>query len=309
VRDTFIKVLLNEARKNPDIFLITGDLGFGVLDDFAKELPNQFLNAGVAEQAMMSMAAGIASTGKRVFVYSIANFPTLRCLEQIRNDVCVMNNSVVIVSVGAGYSYGSHGYTHHAIEDLAAIRTLPNIEIFSPGDPVEAEAVTKLIMKKSSPAYLRLGKNGEANFTLDNHNISENRFRELRSGSQGTLVFTGSVGQVALKAAEVLKDLGISVAVASVPFPSRLDDDYLRNALAKGPLVTIEEHAIRGGFGSAVLEKVHSMSGVNKNRIGLIAANQDDISLVGTQDYLRTRNGITDEAIVAKFKALLVDQA
>ena len=106
MRDTFVKTLLEEARRDPNIILITGDLGYGVLDEFAKELPGQFINSGVNEQAMMGMAAGYASTGKRVFAYSIGNFPTLRCLEQIRNDVCFMNNSVVVVSVGAGYSYG-----------------------------------------------------------------------------------------------------------------------------------------------------------------------------------------------------------
>jgi hypothetical protein len=111
----------------------------------AAELPNQFINAGVNEQAMMGMAAGIASTGKRVFVYSIGNFPTLRCLEQIRNDICLMNNPVVVVSVGAGYAYGPQGYTHHALEDIAVIRALPNIQVVIPADPIEAKLVTKFL--------------------------------------------------------------------------------------------------------------------------------------------------------------------
>ena len=132
MRDAFVKSLLEEARKDPNLILITGDLGFGVLDEFQQALPKQFINSGVNEQAMMGMAAGIASTGKRVFVYSIGNFPTLRCIEQIRNDVALMNNPVVVVSVGAGYAYGSQGYTHHALEDIAILRAIPNIEFIVP---------------------------------------------------------------------------------------------------------------------------------------------------------------------------------
>ncbi|MFN3077751.1 MAG: transketolase, partial [Alphaproteobacteria bacterium] len=150
MRDAFIESLLEEARKDQNIILITGDLGFGVLDKFQKELPNQFINSGVNEQAMMGLAAGLASTGKRVFVYSIGNFPTLRCLEQIRNDICFMDNSVVVVSVGAGYAYGPQGYTHHTLEDIAVMRALPNLEVIVPADPIEVKVVTKFLARTKS---------------------------------------------------------------------------------------------------------------------------------------------------------------
>ena len=161
MRDTFVKTLLEEAKTDKNIILMTGDLGYGVLDTFQNELPGQFINSGVNEQTMMGMAAGYASTGKRVFVYSIANFPTLRPLEQIRNDVCLMDNPVVVVSVGAGYAYGSQGYTHHALEDIAVLRALPNMEVIVPADPYETRELTLLIIASRKPTYLRLGKSNE----------------------------------------------------------------------------------------------------------------------------------------------------
>jgi transketolase len=171
-----MQTLLDNAKKDPNIVFITGDLGFGVIEDFQSQLPGQFINAGVSEQAMMGMAAGIASTGKRVFVYSIGNFPTLRCLEQIRNDVCLMNNPVVIVSVGAGYSYGSQGYTHHALEDIAVMRALPNMNVYVPCDSVEAKALTNYLCKDKSPSYLRLGKSGEPILHKSDILVNDNKY-------------------------------------------------------------------------------------------------------------------------------------
>ena len=167
MRDAFVETLLEEAKIDENIILITGDLGFGVLDKFQKELPNQFINSGVNEQTMMGMAAGIASTGKRVFVYSIGNFPTLRCLEQIRNDICLMNNPVVVVSVGAGYAYGPQGYTHHSLEDIAVMRALPNLEVLIPADPAETKSLTRFLTKSHSPSYLRLGKSNEETILIN----------------------------------------------------------------------------------------------------------------------------------------------
>ena len=148
MRDAFIKKLALMASSDEKIFLLVGDLGYGVVDDFAKSFPKQFLNAGVAEQNMMGMAAGLAHSGYKVFVYSIANFPTIRCLEQIRNDVCYHNLDVTIVAIGAGFGYGTLGYSHFAIEDLAVLRCLPNLNIYSPGDSYELEVALDQIDKK-----------------------------------------------------------------------------------------------------------------------------------------------------------------
>ena len=133
MRDFFIEELTKHATANPNIMLITGDLGFGVFDEFSRDLPAQFINAGVAEQNMTMVAAGMAIEGKKIFTYSIGNFPTLRCLEQIRNDVCYHDLDVCIVSIGGGFSYGQLGMSHHAIEDLSIMRAIPNLRIFVPG--------------------------------------------------------------------------------------------------------------------------------------------------------------------------------
>ncbi len=305
MRDTFVKTLLEAAKNNPDIILMTGDLGYGVLEDFQKELPAQFINSGVNEQTMMGMAAGYASTGKRVFVYSIGNFPTLRCLEQIRNDVCLMNNPVVVVSVGAGYAYGSQGYTHHALEDIAVLRALPNMEVIVPADPAETRELTLAIIAARKPTYLRLGKSNEPAIHTAPPKVSLGTINEISAGTQGTLLFAGSVGVVAVAAAKELAAQGISVAVASMPFVSTIDVNYLRGALIKGPVIIIEEHSYRGGVGSAVLEIANSLN--LQGSIGLIAADQNNLSQIGDQNFLRAANGINLENIVKKFIALQVN--
>jgi transketolase len=304
MRDTFVKTLLAEAKKDPNIILMTGDLGFGVLDQFQKELPGQFINSGVNEQTMMGLAAGYASTGKRVFVYSIGNFPTLRCLEQIRNDVCLMNNSVVVVSVGAGYAYGSQGYTHHALEDIAVLRALPNMDVIVPADPHETVGITRLLVSTRNPAYLRLGKSNEPKIHENEISITPGKINELLSGNDGTIIFSGSVGVIALQAAKELASESVNVSVASMPFISRIDLGYLKSAAKKGPIVIVEEHSYRGGVGSAVLE-ILSMHGISA-RIALVASTQSNLSQIGDQDFLRNVNGINAESIVSKLKALKV---
>lgn len=305
MRDVFVKTLLEEAKKDKNIILITGDLGFGVLDEFQKELPKQFINSGVNEQTMMGMAAGIASTGKRVFVYSIGNFPTLRCLEQIRNDVCLMNNPVVIVSVGAGYAYGPQGYTHHALEDIAVLRALPNLEVAVPADPLEAKLLTKFLVKSKTPSYLRLGKSNEQDINQGDPVISPGKFNEIIPGESGTLLFVGSIGSIALKAREELGKQGFSVSVASVPFLTNLDREYLTSAASKGPIVTIEEHSSRGGFGSAVLEFLNAEN--ISASVGVIAAEQRELSKIGDQEFLRGQNSLHEKKIIEKFKSLMGD--
>jgi transketolase len=303
MRDAFIESLLDEAKKDQGIIMITGDLGFGVLDKFQRELPDQFINSGVNEQAMMGMAAGIASTGKRVFVYSIGNFPTLRCLEQIRNDICLMNNSVVVVSVGAGYAYGPQGYTHHALEDIAVMRALPNLEVVIPADPIETKLVTKFLANTKSPSYLRLGKSNEQNFNKGEPTISPGKFNELISGKSGSILFVGSVGKIALTAAEELQKLGVSVSVASVPFLMSLDKEYLTSASLKGPIVTIEEHSSRGGFGSTILEFLNAEKIYAS--VGIVAAEQRDLSQIGEQEFLRGQNSLHVKKVIEKFKVLM----
>lgn len=299
MRDAFVKILKEEAKLDPNIVLITGDLGFGVLEDFERELPSQFLNAGVAEQSMIGLAAGLASTGKRVFVYSIGNFPTIRALEQIRNDICYMNNPVVIVAVGSGYSYGSQGYTHHALEDLAVMRALPNMNVISPADPFETEFLTRCLVKDQRPTYLRLGRSGEKNFNAKRPKLREGKFNRLFEGNDGTVMFTGSIGANVLTAREHLLKMGLQINVFSVPFISFIDPDELRSLDSTKPIVVVEEHSVRGGLASAILETC----AMNKLQLRIIslAAQQRNLALIGDQNYLRDINGLSVQEIVNQF--------
>jgi len=161
MRTTFIENLVKEAKKDKSIVLLVGDLGFNVVETFQEKFPKRFYNVGVAEQNMMSIAAGLASQGFKVFTYSIANFPTFRCAEQIRNDIDYHNFNVTIVTVGGGYAYGNLGYSHHAVQDYGLMRLFPNFDIIAPADPVEVESALRYILSTNGPKYLRLNKSNK----------------------------------------------------------------------------------------------------------------------------------------------------
>jgi transketolase len=294
MRNEFAKLLTECASSNSSITLITGDLGYGVLDEFRARNPKQFINSGINEQAMMGMAAGMASVGLRPFVYSIGNFPTLRCLEQIRNDVCFMNNPVTIVSIGAGFAYGSQGYTHHAIEDLSILRSLPNLRIFSPADVFEVSLCMELILQSSEPAYLRLGKGGEPNIHTTSLAVNTAPIT-LKSGNGVTLAWTGSIGNNAVKAAKELLLDGIDVGLISFPVLSISAISKFFEEWAGERIITIEENSLAGGFGSFLLEVSSSMK-VNANLIRLGINHQNGIES-GSQDFMRRAAGIDSDSI------------
>lgn len=300
MRDAFVERLTQQASKNPDINLIVGDLGFSVIDDFASRFPQQFLNAGVAEQSMIGIAAGMAAARKKVFVYSIANFPTMRALEQIRNDVCYHNLDVSIVSVGAGLAYGPLGYSHHAVEDLAVMRALPGITIYSPSDPMEVYGCVDAICSTSGPNYLRLGKNREPKLQDHVPDLSRGEPVTLRSGSDLTMFVTGSIASVGIEVADFLySDHQISLRVVSVPVIKPLHfADLQESAAGTQGIVTLEEHTLSGGFGSAVLEEF----AVNNVRMDIlpIGLNTNSRSEIGTQGYLRDRAGLSIMEIAQK---------
>lgn len=297
MRDAFISELTVLAEEDPSVFLIVGDLGFSVIEGFAAQFPDRFLNVGVAEQTMLGVAAGLAAFGYKVFVYSIANFPTVRCLEQIRNDVCYHDRSVTVVSVGGGLSYGNLGYTHHAIEDLALMRALPNMRVLSPGDPVEARALTRYAVEHPGPAYLRLGKNGEAVLPREVAGpVAPDTVQVLRSGDDIALVATGSIAGSIVKAAELLAERGISARVISVPFVKPLPSAVLDAVSDVRAIVTVEEHSEVAGFGSAVLEAA------SKRRMTTpidVVGLPESVAgrFIGSQSYLRERGGLSPEAI------------
>jgi transketolase len=311
MRTAFIDELAILAGADPRIWLVTGDLGFSVLDAFAERFPDRFVNAGVAEQNMMGVASGLARMGAHVFVYSIANFPTFRCLEQIRNDVCYPGLGVTIVSVGSGFSYGSHGSTHHAIEDLAVMRALPNIVVVSPGDPNEARLATRALAALDGPAYLRLGKAGEP--TVDGAAEDEFSLRSMRSirhGTDVTVIATGSILTTAVAAADELERDGLSVRVLSAHTLRPFDGQSLLRALSEtAGVVTVEEHRLIGGLRSAAGEALVDAANWPSGRIVSLGVPPDVTMGTGDQVHLRRTSGLGTEAIVQAARGLVTGRS
>lgn len=299
MRNTFIETLLELAEEDPNLWLLNGDLGFSVLEPFMKKHADRYVNAGVAEQNMAGMAAGIALSGKTVFFYSIGNFPTLRCLEQIRNDICYHGADVKVVAVGAGYSYGSQGYTHHALEDVSALSALPGLEIFTPCDPAETREATRLIAKSGKPSYLRLARAGEP--VLGKGPVGDVRkIRFLREGKGLLVLASGPVASIAIEAAEKLASQGIELAVASVSCMKPLDESFLKTVAAKAPLIiTLEEHVRTGGLYAAVASVLAGE--VNRPRILSMAAPEPagKISTAGSREWQLDKVGLTSERLIA----------
>ncbi len=305
MRDAFISKLAELAESDSRIFLITGDLGFGVLDDFAKRFPKQFLNAGVAEQNMTMLATGLAMEGRIVYTYSIGNFPTLRPLEFIRNDACYHKANVKVVCIGGGFSYGALGISHHATEDLSILRALPDITVLSPGDDHEAQECTVAAAETPGTVYLRLDR---ASMTIDEPTaepFQRAKARKIREGRDVTLVSTGGMLGETLKAADSLATRGIQARVLSLHTIKPIDRAALIAAASEtGGLVTIEEHTVDGGLGGAVAE-VLLESGVVPARFKRIGLQSKFSSVVGSQEYLRTRYGLDAPAITEVTSAML----
>lgn len=300
MRDAFVRALMREAAADPNLVLITGDLGFGVLKPFWETYPKQFVNAGIAEQSMTGLAAGLARAGKTVLTYSIGNFPTLRCLEQIRNDCAYHGANVKIVCVGGGFVYGSLGMSHHATEDMAILRALPGVTVFTPGDPAETEAVVPVMLQTPGTCYLRLGRGGER--TLHTRPVdawSMPKALCLRDGSGIALLSAGGILSQTVDAAEKLQAEGISAAVWSFPCIKPIDKAaVLALAGRYRTLVTVEEHTIIGGFGSAVAEILaEAGSPARLRRVGM---NDTYACEVGSQDHLRKVYQMDAEAIARR---------
>jgi len=305
VRSAFLRRLLELAKDDPRIVLVTGDLGFGVLDEFERTLPAQYLNAGVAEQNMTAVATGMALEGFQVFTYSIGNFPTLRCLEQLRNDTFYHEANVKVVSVGGGFSYGQLGMSHHATEDLSILRALPGVVVCAPGSPFETTCLLDALVRTSGPAYFRLERVG-ASF-VDDPTIPcvLGKARQLRDGTDCTLVTTGGVLSEVLPAADALRERGIHCRVLNMHTIKPLDTEALSRAVAEtGAICTVEENTILGGLGGAVAEFCIELPTPPRGfrRLGI---RDCYTSAVGDQDYLRRVTGIDRGGIVEAVQELL----
>jgi transketolase len=300
MRDAFIAKLTSLAADNPKIMLITGDLGFGVLDKFSARFPKQFLNVGVAEQNMTGVATGLAMEGRIVFTYSIGNFPTLRCLEQIRNDAAYHDANVKVVAIGGGFSYGALGISHHATEDISIMRALPNVTVVAPGDIWEVSEATEAIAAKPGVCYLRLDKSAAPPSPLEGTPFCLGKARVVREGRDVTIASTGGILGEVLKAADTLNASGISTRILSVHTVSPLDSNAIFSACRDtGGIIAVEEHSVIGGLGGAIAEACLE-GGVVPRAFVRIALRAGFSSRVGSQEFLRDSYGINATAI---FKA------
>ena len=303
MRDTFVRTLLELAKENKNIELITGDLGFGVLKPFWEQFPDQFTNAGIAEQNMTTVAAGMALEGKIVFTYSIGNFPTLRCLEQIRNDCAYHKANVKIVCVGGGFVYGSLGMSHQATEDLAIIRALPDVVVLAPGDLVEAEEATKAMVNYPGTCYLRLGRGGEKRIHEHIDKFQIGKAIQVKEGEKIAIFSTGAIFEEVEGAYNILTRKGFFPAVYTFPTVKPIDVDVIWDCAQQFDyIVTCEEHNIVGGFGSAVAEVMAEMK-EKKAVLIRIGLNDQYAVLVGNQKYLREKYGMSAEKIAARIEA------
>lgn len=299
MRNTTIDTIYERAKEDPNIFLIVGDLGYSVVGDFAKELPDQVINVGISEQNMIGVAAGLALDGAKVFVYSIAPFVTMRCFEQIRIDVCYQNLDVNLIGVGGGFAYGTLGTTHHAIEDVAIMRSLPNMKIISPADKEEARFLVKDVLDSRGPFYVRLNRGGEENisgYSKTSESIRIGKNVEVRLGNDMVLFASGNILEVAVKVSDNLKKSGIGLKVISVHSLKPLDSNNIKKEISnKKAVFTLEEHNIIGGLGSAVSEIIAEGNvSVKFKRFGV---EDKYLSFIGKQDYLRGSVGLSVETI------------
>lgn len=298
MRDHVLSELTKLAQDDPRIYLITGDLGYVVLDRFREACKGRYINAGIAEQNMTALAAGLAREGNIVFTYSIGNFPTLRCIEQIRNDVCYHHSNVKILAVGGGFVYGNQGVTHHATEDIAMMRILPNMRVYVPGDAYEAVQCLKDAVTYNGPCYIRLARNKEENFHFENEVIDVSKLQQFaKNGTDVTIITTGAILCEGVKLQKKLVENGVKAGLVSVPRLKPIDKEGILNIAQNTKLVvTMEEHQDTAGLGGICAEILSEISGQHAvlYRCGL----HDEFSeMTGDQQYLRDFYGISADRL------------
>jgi transketolase len=299
MRDAFVRALTELAENDKSIFFITADLGFGVFDSYAQRFPDQYLNVGVAEQNMTGVATGLGLEGRKVFTYSIANFATLRCLEQIRNDAAYHDINLTVVASGGGFTYGGLGMSHHATEDIAIMRALPGITVVSPCTAWEAYEATKSLTSNSGVGYLRIEKGGIQEPINEHEKFVLGKSIQMTSGNDLSIIATGGIIEECLKASEELKEKGIRSRVISMHTVKPIDRMAILKAIEEtGYIICVEEHNRYGGLGSAVSEVL-----VESNlpcKYASITINDTYSAIVGSQEYLRSYYGLDKNSIVKK---------
>ncbi|MDQ3645199.1 MAG: 1-deoxy-D-xylulose-5-phosphate synthase [Actinomycetota bacterium] len=303
MRSAIVVELAELAARDSRVVLLTGDLGFTVLEEFAERFPERFFNVGVAEQNMVGVATGLADAGFIPYVYSIATFATLRPYEFIRNGPLLHGLPVRVIGVGGGLDYGHNGVTHYALEDVAIMRAQPGMTVVAPADPGQARAALREIHAHAGPAYLRVGRAGEAVPGLDGR-FRLGRLEALRDGDDVAVLALGSLATEALVAARALDREGIAsaVAVAASLAPAPVDD--LIALLSRVPVVvTVEAHYPSGGLGSLVAEVI-AEHGLNC-RLVRRAVQEMPVGVTGTPGHLHELHGLSGESIADTVSAAL----
>jgi len=296
MRDAFIGELFLQARRNPNIILVSNDFGAPSLDQFRNEFPFQFINAGISEQNIISVSAGMALQGKRVFVYSIASFITLRCYEQIKLDVCTMCLPVTILGVGPCYAYGVDGPTHHATEDIAIMRALTNMSIYSPADIQTAETVVAIALDSTAPMYVRLDR-GKWPPLYDERDTFSQGFTMLREGEDVCIVSTGIMVHRAREVAEELMKRSIHASVIDMYCLKPVQQQPLLDAITRSEhVVTIEEHLMNGGLGSLIVEFLADAS--IPMPVKRCAISDELLYAYGTRDTLHHERRLDKDSLV-----------
>ncbi len=288
LRTAFIDTLRELARIDDRIFLLTADMGYSVFETFRDEFPDRFLNTGIAEQNTIGIAAGLASRGKIVFVYSIIPFVTMRCFEQVRLDLAYNFMNVKLVGVGAGLTYGPLGSSHHALEDIAIMRSLPDMTVLCPGDPIETRELIKRSYEYEGPVYIRLGKNGEPKIHPDETRIEIGKSITVLEGNDLALITTSNMLETGKKWVEEWKQDGVNVSLISMPSLKPFDSSTVKNLIDKEiPIITLEEHSVIGGLGS-IISQVIATTGkpVKFQQIGI---NDKFSHVIGGHEFQRKK--------------------
>jgi transketolase len=295
MRANFISRLFEWAKNDKRVVILTGDLGYGALEIFFDSLPKQIYNLGIAEQSIVGIASGLASSGYRVFIYSIANFVSFRVLEQIRNDLSYHSFPVTIISVGPGYAYGQLGFTHHATEDISIIRSIPNITILNPSTDKEMDMVFPIIQETDKPCYLRLEKNSLVN-------VASSFYTNLESSincdqSRIPIFVTGIIREIIINHFNQFPEHIDKFNIYSFPIikPLVIQSEVLNNIVKSGHLIVLEEHNLAGGFGSTVMEELN-LKGIEipLSRIYRIGINDTFIKVVGSREHLWSLNKFSE---------------
>ncbi len=293
MRNTAAKAIVNYCRDNKDGFLIAGDAGFGVWEDFQNELPSQYINPGINEQATIGLASGMALSGHKVFYYNIIPFVLMRCYEQVRVDICYHNLPIILIGIGSGITYAPAGMTHYSVEDITLAKTMPNLNIISPSDPIQVKKAIAYAIENKNPTYIRISRSGEPKLFEESIDISKPTY--LKKGHKKAIIFHGSIVDEVLKARQEIDDVSIISLAMISPLPKK---EILELFTKYEKIYVVEEHFKDGGLGSILSD--FAMENKIFVDIQKIAIKNHYIHKIGNCDYLRKELSIDSESIIKK---------